>query len=146
MTPPGDGATVACATILSDDELMSILGVAPTATDEQGYPGATTCDWTYTAAGATYDSFFQVQAEANGDEFGIWTGAKDSEASGDAKEPIPVAGIGDESYTWVGQGDYRKLYVRRGDRTLIIRAPSTLPVLSTESTMIDLADRLFGRF
>lgn len=139
------GTTLRCATILTDDEQHSILGVLPTRTDERAHPGSTTCTWTYTAVDATYEDFLQVQAEANGDEYGIWTATKDSEASSDIKEPISVAGIGDESYTWVGQGDYRKLYVRRGDLTLIIRGPSTLPVLSTESTMIDLADRLFGR-
>lgn len=40
----------------------------------------------------------------------------------------------------------RKLYARRRDRTLTVRGPSTVLVFANESSMIDFADRLFGRF
>ena len=70
---------------------------------------------------------------------------KEAEARSDSATPTTRDGIGDESCTWVGQGDYRKLYVRRGDLTVIARGSSSLPVLSTESTIIGFADRLLGR-
>ena len=151
--PSGDAAEIApadvtCATLLPADELegIALLGTAPTDTDESRYPGAVDCSWTYTAPDAASEDFFQVLVDANPDNATIWSAMAGAEADGDVQEPIAIDGIGDESYTWVGQGDYRKLYVRRGDRTLIVRGPSTVLVFANESSMIDFADRLFGRF
>lgn len=141
-------AEVTCATLLPSAELENpaVLGIAPTSTDERGYPGAVDCTWTYTAPGASSQDFFQVLLNANPDNATLWQATASSEADGESGEPISIDGIGDESYTWVGQGDYRKLYVRRGERTLIVRGPSDVLVFANESSMIDLADRLFGRF
>jgi hypothetical protein len=149
----GDGVdapavAATCATLLPDDELANpaLLGVAPPEPDERGYPGAVDCTWTFTRPGAASEDFLQVLVNANPDNATIWQAMAGAEADGESGEPIPIAGIGDASYTWVGQGDYRKLYVRRGEDTLIVRGPQSLLVFANESSMIDLADRLFGRF
>jgi hypothetical protein len=139
------GAAASCATLLPTDEVQSILGVAPEPVDEQTYPGSVECKWGYAKDGAAVQDFFQVILNTNAGDVALWEATKDAEADSDSETPVSIDGIGDESYTWTGQGDYRKLYVRRGDATLIIRAASALPILSTESTMIDFADRLFGR-
>ncbi len=141
-------ADVSCATLLPAAELeaVALLGIAPTSTDERGYPGVVDCSWTYTGPDAASQDFFQVLVNANPDNADLWTATATAEADGDAQEPIAINGIGDEAYTWVGQGDYRKLYVRRGERTLVVRGPSTILVFANESSMIDFADRLFGRF
>lgn len=144
-TEGGGGAAASCATLLPPDEGQSILGVAPEPVDERTYPGSIECNWSYAGDGAAVQDFFQVILNTNAGDVALWEATKDAEADSDSETPISIDGIGDESYTWTGQGDYRKLYVRRGDATLIIRAPSALPILSTESTMIDFADRLFGR-
>ena len=141
----GGEAAASCATFLPTDEVQTILGVAPEPVDERTYPGSVECKWGYARDGAAVQDFFQVILNTNAGDVALWEATKDAEADSDSETPISISGIGDESYTWTGQGDYRKLYVRRGDATLIIRASSALPILSTESTMIDFANRLFGR-
>jgi hypothetical protein len=141
----GAGQIAACATLLPADEVKSILGVTPGQLKERTFPGTTECYWPYAKDGSATQDYFQFILSADGGDPSLWRATKDSEAREDSKEPIAIDGIGDESYTWTGQGNYRKLYVRRGDTTLVIRADSALPVLSTESTMIDFVDRLFGR-
>ena len=141
----GTDATVTCAVLLPADEVQSILGVTPEPVNGRTFPGNTDCTWSYAKDGAAVQDFFQVILGSVDGDTSLWIATKDSEARTDSATPISIDGIGDESYTWTGQGDYRKLYVRRGERTLTIRASSALPILSTESTMIDFADRLFGR-
>jgi hypothetical protein len=144
---PGGGATatVTCEVLLPADEVQSILGVTPKPVDERTYPGSTDCSWSYAKDGAAVQDFFRVSLDTNADDVALWRSTADNAARVDSQTPTSIDGIGDESYTWVGQGDYRKIYVRRGDTTLVISGSSALPVLSTESTMIDFADRLFGR-
>jgi hypothetical protein len=144
-TEGGGGIAASCATLLPTDEVQTILGVPPEPVDERTYPGSLECTWSYAEDGAAVQDFLQVIINTNAGDAALWEATKDAEADSDSETPIAIDGIGDASYTWTGQGDYRKLYVRRGDATLIIRASSALPVLSTESTMIDFADRLFGR-
>jgi hypothetical protein len=141
----GGGAAASCAALLPADEVHTIIGIAPEPVDERTYPGSVECTWGYAKDGSAVQDFFQVILNTNASDVALWEATKDAEADSDSETPISIDGIGDESYTWTGQGDYRKLYVRRGDATLIVRAPTTLPILSTESTMIDFADRLFGR-
>jgi hypothetical protein len=141
----GGGAAASCAALLPADEVHTIIGIAPEPVDERTYPGSVECTWGYAKDGSAVQDFFQVILNTNASDVALWEATKDAEADSDSETPISIDGIGDESYTWTGQGDYRKLYVRRGDATLIIRASSALPILSTESTMIDFADRLFGR-
>ena len=142
----GGGVTAAtCAALLPPDEVRSILGVPPEPVHERTFPGTTECTWQYAQDGAAVQDFLQVILTSLGGDDSLGIATKDSEADSDSATPTAIDGIGDESYTWVGQGDYRRIYVRRGDRTLMVRGSSALPVLSTESTMIDFADRLFGR-
>lgn len=150
-TPEAAGTTAVeatCATLLSNEELANpaLLGAPPAKLTEGGYPGAVDCRWTYTAPDATASDFLSVLVNANADNTSTWSAMASDESREDGEAPIAVDGIGDESYTWVGQGDYRKLFVRRGERTLIVRGPKDLHVFADESSMIDFADRLFGRF
>jgi hypothetical protein len=139
------GTTVTCAVLLPADEVQSILGVAPEPVTERTFPGSTECKWSYAADGTAVQDFFQVILDTNAADVAIWDGLRSSEADSDAATPTSIDGIGDEGHTWVGQGDYRKLYVRRGNQTLILRFDANLPALFSESQLIDLADRLFGR-
>lgn len=141
----GTGAAVTCAVLLPADEVQSILGVTPEPVDERTFPGSTDCSWSYAKDSAAVQDFLRVSLDTNADDVALWRSTADNAARVDSQTTTSIDGIGDESYTWVGQGDYRKLYVRRGDTTLVISGSSALPVLSTESTMIDFADRLFGR-
>jgi hypothetical protein len=144
-TESDGGLAASCASLLTTDEVQTILGVAPEPVSERTYPGSLECSWAYAEDGVAVQDFFQVLLNTNAGDVALWEATKDAEADSDTQTPIAIDGIGDESYTWTGQGDYRKLYVRRGDTTLIVRGSAALPILSTESTMIDFADRLFGR-
>jgi hypothetical protein len=138
-------ATLTCAALLPDDELKNIVFATIGNLAERTFPGSTECNWPYDKNGMGTNDFFQVILDRNASDVDLWRATKDSEAGDDAQTPIAIEGIGDESYTWVGQGGYRKLYVRRGDVTLILRFNSDLIALNSESTMIDFATRLFGR-
>ena len=144
--PPAAPATVACAALLPADELRAVLGVSPERTDENAYPGSTTCRWTYVPEGSIYKSFFQVIAATDDGGGDMWRAMRNDEARMDSRTPDAVAGIGDEAYAWIGQADYRRLYVRKGSRTLVIRGPVALPALAAEPAMAKLAATLLGRF
>ncbi len=136
---------LSCAVLLPDDELHNILFVPTGTLTERTYPGSTECKWQYDATGMGANDFFQVILDRNASDVDLWRATKDSESDGESQNVTAIEGIGDESYTWVGQGDYRKLYVRRGDVTLILRFNSNLGALYSPSTMTNFVDRLFGR-
>jgi hypothetical protein len=139
-------ASVTCAALLPAGELRAILGAEPARLNERSNPGSADCTWHYTAPGATYETFFQVLVDATEMAVPMWLPTRDSEARMDSREPNAVAGIGDEAYAWTGQADYRRLYVRQGSRTLVIRGPVALPALAAEPAMTELAATLLGRF
>lgn len=142
---PAAGGALDCATLLPADEAAAIVGVTPEPVEERTFPGSTECYYPYAADGAAVQDFLQVILDTNAADVSTWSGLQGAEADSDSATPTSIDGIGDESFTWVGQGDYRKLYVRRGDTTLILRFDANLPALFSEAQMIDFADRLFGR-
>jgi hypothetical protein len=139
----GEPATVTCETLLPRDEIRTVLGAEPDKVQEDARPGSTACWWYYTPPGAVQRVFFQVVISGASD---MWLPMRDSEARNDSRTPAAAAGIGDEAYTWVGQADYRRLYVRQGRKTLVVRGPVALPALAAEPAMAKLAATLLGRF
>jgi len=142
----GEPATVTCAELLPPAEARSLLGVDPDKVKEDARPGATACTWYYTPAGSVQRVFISALVTFGPGAADMWLPMRDSEARNDSRQPAAVAGIGDEAYTWVGQADYRRLYVRRGGKTLVIRGPVALPALAETSAMAELAGKLLGRF
>jgi hypothetical protein len=143
---PAEPATVACAALMPADELRAVLGVDPERTDENAYPGSTTCRWSYVPEGSIYKSFLQIVTATNDPSGDMWRAMHTDEARMDSRTPGAVPGIGDEAYAWVGQADYRRLYVRKGSKTLVIRGPVSLPALTAEPAMAKLAATLLARY
>ena len=139
-------ASVTCAALLPAGELRAILGTEPARLNERSNPGSADCTWHYTAPGATYETFFQVLVDATETAVPMWLPTRDSEARMDSREPNAFAGIGDEAYAWIGQANYRRLYVRQGSKTLVIRGPVALPALADERAIGKLATTLLGRY
>lgn len=142
--------TIPCAQLISPDEVNLLLNNAPTTLSENVYPGTSTCTWQYTPIDGTSQSFFQVQADYNDTAVVLWKATRESEISNEASDTVVVSipGLGDENYTWVSQpSNMRVVYVRKGDKTLIMRfEPQEILFLQTESGIIDYADRIFNRF
>lgn len=141
----GTGTAATCADLLPEDEVALILGVTPEPVTDRSFPGTTDCAWSYAADGTAIQDFFTATLGTDPTSVELWRLTAENAARVDDATATSIDGIGDESYTWVGQGDYRKLYVRRGDATLVLSFDATLPALMSESQMIDFADRLFGR-
>jgi hypothetical protein len=142
-------AVVPCAQLVPPDELKLILGVEPNTANEQAPAGSTACTWQYTPKNAAQQEQFQVQATAGSGVVDTWKSARNAELKTEPTDTVvnSIDGLNDENYTWVSKpNNFRVVYARRGDKTLILRFPPTLLALSTESQIIDFADRLFGRF
>ena len=152
-TPTGASSAAAkvvpCAQLVPPDELKLILGVNPVTANEQVFAGSTTCTWRYTPKNATQEERFQVQATSGSTAVDIWKSTREAELKNEPTDTAvnSIDGLRDENYTWVSKSsNARVVYARRGDKALILRFASGILALSTESQIIDYADRLFGRF
>jgi hypothetical protein len=143
-------ATISCAQLIPPEDVNLLLNNAPATLSENVYPGTSTCTWQYTPVGGASQSFFQIQADYNDTAVTLWEAARETEISNEASDTVVVSipGLGDENYTWVSQpSNMRVVYVRKGDKTLIMRfEPQEILFLQTESGIIDYADRLFNRY
>ena len=138
-----------CAQLVPSDELKLILGVNPMTANEQLSAGSATCTWQYTPKNGTQEERFQVQAASGSAAVDIWKSTREAEIKNEASGAVvnSIDGLRDENYTWVSKpSNIRVVYARRGDKTLILRFAPGILALSTESQIIDYADRLFGRF
>ncbi len=143
-------ATVPCTQIIPDDELNDLLFDAPATLKETSFPGGTSCEWKYTAKGAAQESLFYVQVDFSSAAVTVWESTRKSELSNEPSDIVvnSIDGLGDENYIWNSKttGQY-VVYVRQGDRTLIMRYnPQEIIFMGTESGIIDTANRIFSRF
>jgi hypothetical protein len=141
--------TVSCGTLLPADEFKNLLGTEAVKLDEKSPPGGTSCSWQYTPKDGAQDDSFQVQIDSSPSASQSWEDARKAELANEPSEIVvnSIDGLGDENYTWVSKGGaQRVVYVRKGDRTLILRFPASTLGLFSESQVIDFADRLFNRF
>lgn len=139
-------AEVRCDALLPPAEVRALLGVEPEPVGEQVFPGSSSCIWHFTPKDSVNRDFFQVVVSFGPTAANLFLPTRDSEARWDTQEPQAVSGIGDEAYTWVGDRLFRRLHVRQGGRTLVIRGPVALPALADEAGMRQLASTLLGRF
>lgn len=142
----GELAEVRCDTLLPPAEVRALLGVEPEPVGEQVFPGSSSCIWHFTPKDSVNRDFFQVVVSFGPAAMELFLPTRDAEARWDTQEPQAVSGIGDEAYTWVGARLFRRLHVRQGGRTLVIRGPVALPALADEAGMRRLASTLLGRF
>jgi hypothetical protein len=117
---------------------------------ENAFPGGTSCEWKYTANGATQESLFYIQVDFSDGAVSIWEAMRKSELSNEPSDIVvnSIDGLGDERYVWSSTvtGQY-VVYVRQGGRTLIMRYNAQQIIfMGTESGIIDMADRIFDRF
>ncbi len=143
-------ATVPCTQLIPSDELNNLLFNAPATLKENAFPGGTSCEWKYTANGATQESLFYIQMDFSDGAASMWEATRKSELSNEPSDIVvnSIDGLGDESYVWSSKvtGQY-VVYVRQGERTLIMRYnPQQIIYMGTESGIIDMADRIFNRF
>jgi hypothetical protein len=143
-------ATVPCAQLIPADELNNLLFNAPATLKENAFPGGTSCEWKYTANGATQESLFYIQVDFSNGAASKWEATRKSELSNEPSDIVAnsIDGLGDENYVWSSKvtGQY-VVYVRQGERTLIMRYnPQQIIFMGTESGIIDMADRIFNRF
>lgn len=143
-------AMVPCSQIIPDDELNNLLFNAPATLQETSFPGGTSCEWKYTANGATQESLFYVQVDFSSTAVTMWKATRKSELSNEPSDLVvnSIDGLGDENYVWSSKvtGQY-VVYVCQGERTLIMRYnPQQIIFMGTESGIIDMADRIFNRF
>jgi hypothetical protein len=140
-------AVIPCSQLIPPDELNNLLFNAAATLAETSYPGGTSCEWKYTANGASQESLFYIQTSSDAS---IWEGTRNSELSNEPSDLVvnSINGLGDESYVWTSKvtGQY-VVYVRKGDKTLIMRFnPQDILYMANESGIIDMADRIFNRF
>jgi hypothetical protein len=152
-TPTSTNSTAAkvvpCAQLVPPDELKLILDVNPISANEQVVAGSTTCTWQYTPKNTTQEERFQVQATSGTTTVDIWKSTREAELKNEAPDTVvnSIDGLRDENYTWVSKtSNTRTVCAYRGDKALILRFAPGVLALSTESQIIDYADRLFGRF
>lgn len=143
-------ATIPCSQIIPADELNDLLFSAPATLQETSFPGGTSCEWKYTANGATQESLFYVQVDFSSNAVSMWEATRKSELSNESSDIVvnSIDGLGDENYTWNSKvtGQY-VAYIRQGVRTLIMRYnPQQIIFMGTESGIIDMTDRIFNRF
>jgi hypothetical protein len=152
VSAPVDNSTnpnviVPCSQLIPNDELNNLLSNASATLKENAFPGGTSCEWKYTANGATQESLFYIQTS---NDHSLWEATRKSELSNEPSDIVvnSIDGLGDESYTWSSKttGQY-VVYVRKGDKTLIMRYKAQdILFMGTESGIIDMADRIFNRF
>lgn len=139
--------TVPCAQIISPEDVNLLLNNASSTLVENAYPGGTSCEWKYTPNGGSQASLFYIQTSK---DTSLWESTRESELSNEPSDIVVISidGLGDENYTWVSQTTgQRVVYVRKGDKTLIMRFnPTDILFLSTESGIIDYVDRIFNQF
>lgn len=142
-------AVVACTQIVPPDEVKNLLiNLTPTLA-ETSSPGSTSCVWSYTDATGQSNTF-SLQVDFSADAVSLWESTRQSELSNEPSDIVVISidGLRDENYTWVSQSTgQRTVYVRKGDKTLIMRfVPQDVYYMATESGIIDMADRFFNRF
>lgn len=140
-------AVIPCSQLIPPDELNNLLFNAAATLKETSYAGGTSCEWKYTANGATQESLFYIQTS---NDPALWEATRKSELSNEPSDIVvnSIDGLGEESYVWNSKvtGQY-VVYVRKGDKTLIMRFnPTEILFLGTESGIIDMADRIFNRY
>jgi len=143
-------ATVPCTQLIPTDELNLLLNNAPATVVENVYPGGTSCEWKYTAKGATQESLFYIKVDFSDGAASMWESTRKSELSNEPSDIVVngIDGLGNESYTWSSKttGQY-VVYVRKGDKTLIMRYKAEdILYMNNESGIIDMANRIFNRF
>ena len=148
-TGTDSSAVVPCSQIIPPDELKNLLiNLTPKLTDNS-YPGGTSCVWSYTSA-AGQSSTFSLNADFSANAVSLWESTRQSELSNEPSDIVVISidGLRDENYTWVSQSTgQRTVYVRKGDKTLIMRfVPQDVYYMATESGIIDMVDRFFNRF
>jgi hypothetical protein len=143
-------ATVPCTQLIPADELNNLLFNAPATLVENAYPGGTSCEWKYTANGATQESLFYIKIDFSDSAAAMWEATRKSELSNEPSDIVvnSIDGLGDESYTWVSKSTgQRVVYVRKGAKTMIMRYNAQdILYMYNESGIIDMADRIFNRF
>lgn len=149
-TGTNPNATVPCTQLVPADELNNLLFNAPATLVENAYPGGTSCEWKYTANGATQESLFYIQVDFSDGAASMWEATRKSELSNEPADIVvnSIDGLADESYVWSSKvtGLY-VVYARKGDKTLIMRfVPQDVLYMANESGIIDMADRFFSRF
>ena len=143
-------ATVPCSQLIPADELNNLLSNASSTLKETSYPGGTSCEWKYTANGATQESLFYLQVDSSEGAVSMWEATRKSELSNEPSDIVvnSIDGLGDENYTWSSKttGQY-VVYARKGDKTLVMRFNAQdILYMGNESGIIDMADRIFNRF
>ena len=149
--PAGNGAkanaTVSCAQLIPPEDVNLLLNNASSTLVENAYPGATSCEWKYIPNGGTQANLFYIKTDKDAS---LWEATRKSELSNEPSDIVvnSIDGLGDENYTWVSKSTgQRVVYVRKGDKTLIMRfKPEDILFLGNEFGIIDMADRIFNRF
>lgn len=142
-------ASISCDQLIPPDEASSLMtGLSPKMT-EKSVQGRTTCIWQYTSKVSGQAADFQLEAGYNPSAVEDWTTARKSEVAGQPSDlnVISIDGLGDENYAWNAKpGNQMVVYVRRGSQTLIMHYQAAdILFMGTESGIIDMADRVFGR-
>ncbi len=142
-------AIVPCAQLVPPDEVNNLLiNLTPTLA-ETSSPGSTSCVWSYTDA-AGQSSTFSLHVDFTPDAVSLWESTRQSELSNEPSDIVVISidGLRDENYTWVSKSTGQRIvYVRKGDKTLIMRfVPQDVYYMATESGIIDMVDRFFNRF
>lgn len=143
-------AVVPCLQLITADELNNLIFNAPVTLKETSFPGGTSCEWKYTANGATQESLFYLQVDYTEGAPSLWEATRKSELANEPSDIVvnSIDGLADESYTWSSKvtGLY-VVYVRKGGKTLIMRyVPQDVLYMANESGIIDMVDRFFNRF
>ena len=149
-TGTNPNATVPCTQLIPTDELNLLLNNASSNLVENAYPGGTSCEWKYTANGATQESLFYMKVDFSDGSVSMWEATRKSELSNEPADIVVnnIDGLGDESYTWSSKstGQY-VVYVRKGEKTMIMRYfPQDILYMANESGLLDMVNRIFNRF
>lgn len=142
-------AGISCDQLIPPDEAQTLMtGLSPQLTKQRA-PGKTTCVWQYTSKVSGQTAELKLEAGFDAPAVEAWTAARKSELTGQPSDPnvISMDGLGDENYTWIAKPDnLRVVYVRRGAQTLVMHYQAAdILSMATESGIIDMADRVFGR-
>jgi len=144
-------ATIPCSQLLAPNDIKPLLNnVEPSNLSENANAGGTICAWQYTPNGSSETHIFYLAVNFGADAATAWEIKRQAEL---AQEPADIVvnsidGLADESYVWSSKvtGLY-VVYARQGDKVLIMRyIPQDVLYMANESGIIDMADRIFGRF
>lgn len=140
---------VTCDQLFPADQIKLLLNSDNAALEKSANAGLTTCTWQYPSKNGSQQNSFEIQAGAGDAAVQAWKADYQAKLAAKSADAVvtSIDQLGDENYTWVSQpSGTRVVYIRKGNKTVVLHFSQDVLYLQSESGIIDMADRVFNRF